>query len=1194
MFFGLLGPLEVSSAGGPVVIAGPRRRVLLARLLIDTNRVVSTERLIEDIWNDDPPEHPANALQAYISHLRAVLEPDRAGQCRVVVTLRPGYLLATEPGNLDTATFGRLAAEGRTCLGRGRAADAVATLSEALRLWRGPPLAEFADEAWARPEIARLVALRWGAVEDRLQAELDLGRHTSVVDEAEAAAVEQPLRERLWAMRVLALYRCGRQAEALRAYSELRTFLGEELGIEPSPELARLEEAILLQKPDLEWQRDAKPPSFHRATSVRRAPPLLVQSGQLPLVGRRPELDCLRQAWAAVREARRAVLLAGEPGVGKTRLASEIAAHAFSEGALVLAGRCDEGMGVPYQPFVEALRHFVDDSADHDLMSGLGPSAGELTRVLPELVQRLPQLAPPLSSDPDTERYRLFVAMACWLSAASAVSPVLLVIDDLHWATKPTFLLLRHILRSTDAMRLLVVATYRDTELSQDRAVAQQMTALAQGPEVIGVHLDGMSEMEVAELVAAAGGAHSPGWAHAIHVATRGNPFFVGEVVRHLIETGTLSDGSGVTGPEGGGLGIPAGVRAVVADRLGRVSPTTHEVLSVAAVAGLEFELPVLRTAAGCSGDAVTAVMDEAHKARLVEDTPGPGMRYRFVHGLVQATIYGEMSRARRVHLHRRVGEAIEALHGGRIGEHLPELARHFGEAAVDGDIDKAVTYTQGAGDVALAQLAHDEAAHYYQQALGMLDDPGPSDEAARRQRAELVVLLGEAQRRAGRPAYRATLFEGATLAAALGDTALLTRAALANNRGFFSLVGAVDAERVKVIEQALAADGPDDSSDRARLMAQLATELIFAGDWDTRVALSDQALASARSLRDPGTIVHVLNLRYATLWAAPTLAERLEVTAEARDLAAVLADPVPRFYASLFGSHAAMEAGDLPAAAILFAEAQKAANGLGQATIDWFAAVTAAKLALATAPLAEAERLILHALTIGHDAGQPDALAWAAVQLSAVRRHQGRSSELVAPTEALLTQPFTGSVAMLARASLAASNSEVGRVDEAKSLLEALSDEIDSIPCDFGWLATAALVAQVSWKVGGCSRPDAIYDLLVPYRDNFVDVGPGWLGSVAHYVGLIAAVLGRTEEADDAFAQAADAHTRLGAHTWLAVTQAAWAELLAGSTSPKRIRQRHMLLSDAHTAARRLGMADLERQTSICLAELRDRQRGS
>ncbi|MGI8797208.1 MAG: alpha/beta fold hydrolase [Acidimicrobiia bacterium] len=255
MQFSVLGPLEVFDGGSPVPLGSAKQRVLLAALLVQANTVVSVDRLADILWGDEPPRHAAATLQNYVSRLRAALEPGRAGgrAGTVLLTRSPGYLLRVQEDEVDASRFEQLVAEGRVALRQGERAGAAKRLDDALGLWRGPALAEFADEPFAQAEAARLHELRVSALEDRIEAELELGRHTEMIGDLEAAARDNPLRERLWARWMLALYRCGRQAEALGAYQELRARLGEELGITPSPELVALEEAIVLQKPELDW-----------------------------------------------------------------------------------------------------------------------------------------------------------------------------------------------------------------------------------------------------------------------------------------------------------------------------------------------------------------------------------------------------------------------------------------------------------------------------------------------------------------------------------------------------------------------------------------------------------------------------------------------------------------------------------------------------------------------------------------------------------------------------------------------------------------------------------------------------------------------------------------------------------------------------------------------------------------------------
>ncbi|MGH8976408.1 MAG: ATP-binding protein, partial [Acidimicrobiia bacterium] len=497
----------------------------------------------------------------------------------------------------------------------------------------------------------------------------------------------------------------------------------------------------------------------------------LQREESFPLVGREAERDRLETAWAeATSGQRRLVLLAGEPGVGKTRLAAEAARRAHTEGASVLFGRCDEGMGVPYQPVVESLGAYVRQAP----APALGRLAGELVRLVPEVAERAPGLPPPLRSDPETERYRLFDAVAAWLSAASEATPVVLVVDDLHWATRPTLLLLRHLVRSGEPLRLLVVATYRDTEPDLNAEVADVVAELLRQPGVERLALAGLDEAGVAAFMEARArhelGSEGQGLARVVHAETAGNPFFVGQVLRHLAETGAIvrRDGRWVFGPHVAEVGIPEDARDVVTRRLAHLPEETRDALTLAAVMGDRVELAVLVEAAGEAEVAVLRALDPALAARLVTELPGPTPGYHIVHALVRATLYEQVAAARRAGLHRRVGEAIETVHADRLDDHLPALAHHLAQAAPRGDPAKAVAYATRAGDRALAQLAHDEAVSYYRQALELLElSDGAVDPA---QRCDLLIAQGEAQRRAGDRAHRQTLLDAARLARDLGD----------------------------------------------------------------------------------------------------------------------------------------------------------------------------------------------------------------------------------------------------------------------------------------------------------------------------------------------------------------------------------------------------------------------------------------
>src|SRR5688572_8367586 len=498
-------------------------------------------------------------------------------------------------------------------------------------------------------------------------------------------------------------------------------------------------------------------------------PAFLTDLGRI-FVGRGVQLERLGQLWKeALAGERRVAFLAGEPGVGKTRLAAELATAVHEDGATVLVGRCDEDLGVPYQPFVEALRQFVDHMPPDELQARLGRYAGELARLVPELSVLVPGLPPAVQSDPETERYRLFDAVAAWLGAVSADDPLLLVLDDLQWAAKPTLLLLRHVISSTEPKRLLILATYRDTELGHDHPLGEVLADLRRQRAVERLSLVGLdSSGVVAYMEQAAGRAlddEDLALARAIHEETEGNPFFVREVFRHLTETGAVAEQAGRWGIRLAieDVGIPEGVREVVGRRLARLSPAANRLLEVGAVAGPEFEMGIIQAVERLPDDDLVASFEEATESRLVTEVGGAGARYRFAHALVRDTLYSGLSAARRVTLHRRVAEAIETLHAAALDNHLPALAHHWARAAAPAaETSRAVDYAARAGDQALSQLANDEAARYYQQALDLLGMVAGSDGDDRR--LELMIGLGEAQRRAGEPASRSTLLDAGRL----------------------------------------------------------------------------------------------------------------------------------------------------------------------------------------------------------------------------------------------------------------------------------------------------------------------------------------------------------------------------------------------------------------------------------------------
>jgi DNA-binding SARP family transcriptional activator len=1156
MEFRLLGPLEVAKHGRLLALGGPKQRSLLAVLLLHANDVVSTERLIDELWGESPPATVGKSIQVYVSRLRKQLGDRR------LVTRHPGYVLQIDPAELDLARFERLVAEAGTADTKG-AAD---KLRQALALWRGSPLADLAYEPFAQAPITRLQELRLAALEQRIDADLANGRHAELVGELEALARENPLRERLQGQLMLCLYRSERQAEALEAYQATRRALVDELGIEPGRQLRELHQAILRQDAELDL-----------AAAVARAP----EEPRGAFVGREPELAELVAGLDDAFAGRgRLFLVAGEPGIGKSRLCEELLAHARARGTWVLVGRCWEAGGAPaYWPWVQSLRAYVRDRDARALRSQLGASAANLAQILPELRELLPDLPEPPTLDSDAARFRLFDATAQFLRTASRARPIVLVIDDLHAADAPSLLLLRFVARELGSTRMLLLGAYRDIDPIPGAPLTETLAEVAREPVTRRLALGGLSEREVAEYVElTASEIASAELVATVHEETEGNPLFVGEIVRLL-----AIEGIGSESTAGIALAIPQRVRDVIARRLSHLSPECTRMLVLASVIGREFALDALARLGAVSEDQLLDVLDEAIAGGVVCDVPGVADRMRFAHVLIRDTLYEELTSARRARLHRLAVEAFEELYGEEPGPHLAELAYH---AIAGNDLTKGLLHARRAGDRALALLAYEEAARLYESALGALDLAGTLDE---RERCELLLSAGEAQVRAGNiQAAKKALLDAAGIARRLGLRRALARAAAGYAREDPYLRAGRDDRLVPLLEEGLAALAEEDVELRVRLLARLAEALRDEPSRDRRDTLSKEAVELARGTENPSALAYALDGRVPVIIAPDTVAECLALATELREVAAPIGDTLRVVHGHLHECIAQVIVGDVGELDARVHAMSRLTDELKQPAHLWEVRAAKALLTLTAGRLTEAEALIEQALALGEDAKPEIAIPVHRLQRYTLCDFRGGIEELE-PAICQLVADWPARPAF--RCALAHLHARLGRLSEAQRALDDLTrHDCSALPFDQEWLYGMSLLAETAALLGDTDSATVLYRLLVPWAAfNAADWPEAIRGSVSRYLGILATTRRRWDEAGMHFEDAVAMNARMGARPWLAHTQHDYARMLLARARTQDREHARDLLNQALVTYRELGMESHAAWTITSFRSTRD-----
>ncbi|MER7277640.1 BTAD domain-containing putative transcriptional regulator [Dactylosporangium sp. NPDC000244] len=714
----ILGPLEaLTDDGVPIDLGTPKQRAVLALLATRPGRVVPVQTLVDELWADEPPERAIASLQAYVSRLRRALEPDRAarGPATVLVSRAPGYLLAVPPEAVDAVRFA-------AAVGPADGGDDPAVLDAALALWRGDPLPELGDSPLAQAERARMQELRFAALERRAAAWLARDRLPEVIYTTEAALAESPYREPLWAQLMLALYRAGRQAEALSAFAKARAILAGELGIEPGPELRRLESDILRQSPGLGALGPpatvAPSPQPVAATTATVPPsPGPVAAATVPpnpaepvaaepdgdagpLVGRDRELAVADEVLA---RRGRVLVVEGAAGIGKSALLDEVARRAAGLGFAIGRGGGVDGPQPPvFLPWAQALRGLADGWAA-ELAEAFAPF-GNLPAVLdPALAEAIGLPAPERLADAELARSRLFQGLVDGLRRLAGRRPVLLVFDDAHLLDRPSRTLLGLCLRAVPGSGLVVVLAARSGE---------GVTDLAAGAPAVPLRLEGLSGEDVARLGERVAQRALGRETVAVLVdRTGGNPFFVGELLRVLLAEHALDE-------RGARERTPARVQEVIRRRFARLPGQLGAVLAVAAVLGREFDVAVLREMTQLDELELYDTLDTAVATGVLGG--GADGRLRFAHDLLRQVAYEEQGPLRRARLHARAARALHERSATERAAHL-RLA-----LPVAGPLEVAPVLAAAAGE-AYERTALEEAVALLEEAVTVLLSAAPS-----------------------------------------------------------------------------------------------------------------------------------------------------------------------------------------------------------------------------------------------------------------------------------------------------------------------------------------------------------------------------------------------------------------------------------------------------------------------------------
>ena len=1155
----LFGAFALESEGVALPMPERRRACALLGWLALHQGMHPRSEVAGRFWPDVLDSSARKSLRTELVAVRRALGAAGEG---ILVATRDTVGLVGDGVFVDAREFERLVREGR--------------LEEAVELCNGELLPGL-DAEWVY-EARESHRHRFGDLLECLASDAEAaGAWQDAVRISRRRIGLDPLREDAHRELIRRLIAAGEVSAARVAFDDLARRLRAELQVAPSRDTRRLLEAIHAHG------------GAHPHATADTLPPLpaaLQRRERSPFVGREDSFDWLRAQWSDVRGGSgRLGVIAGEPGIGKTRLASELAHAAHQEGAAVLLGRCHEEVLISYQPFVEAFARYVAAVSPEVLRGQVGPHGGELARLVPELAGRLPDLAEPARVDAGDERFRLFEAAAALLANASRSWPVVLVLEDLHWADKPTALLLTHVVRAIQGHRVLVVGTYRETELGEP--LVSVLADLHRERAVERLRLGSLNRGDVATMISSWLGRPPPThFAHALHRETEGNPFFIEEVLRHLIDADAVEGTEWARLTSFTELGIPDGVREAIERRLAALSPPARRVVTMAAAIGRTFSIEVLDALAEQPGERLLDALEEATERRIVEEEAGALGRYAFAHALIRETLYASLSGPRRVGLHRRIGAIVEQQHADDADPPLGELAYHFVAAAKPGAAAKAVDYSARAARRALAALAYEEAVGHFDRALESLELSNSPDQATR---CELLLGLGEARGKASEFDDSRAAFQAAAQLARTADLGEhLARAALGLGRGWIEQ-GSADPAVVVLLEEALAALPEPGTALRARLLGRLAMELHFSREPERCQALARQAVALARELGDPSTLAFALNAHHWAQRAQDAVGELLAVADETIRYAEASAELELALQGHSWRLVDLLELGQADEVDDEIAACVTLADRVGQPFYRSWVAGLHPMRALMQGRFGDAERLAREALAAAESAANWNGITASRVQLAWCWKDIGCGADRADEVERfvreeVLTRPLSGGAAAVWNGNLALFMAEAGLEARARHYLDRVADCDDTeLTQNVDGRSGAALAAEACALLGDEHLAPRFYELLLPREGLCILGGRGvyFRGAVARYLGLLAATMGRADDAVRHLEDALETNARAQAPPWIARSLLDLARALSARGRPGDDLRAVDELQRAELLARNLGMRSLAAQAT-------------